>query len=45
MESFIKLIKKKDLLKKEIDSYLLASFITEFIQKVTLDELLMIILI
>jgi AcrR family transcriptional regulator len=39
-ENFIKIDQEKGHIRKDIDSRLLSSFITEFIQKVTLDELL-----
>ncbi|BCR36232.1 TetR/AcrR family transcriptional regulator [Mariniplasma anaerobium] len=39
-EGFIKTDQEKGIIRKDIDARLLATFITEFIQKVTLDELL-----
>jgi AcrR family transcriptional regulator len=39
-EGFIKTDQAKGIIREDIDSRLLATFITEFIQKVTLDELL-----
>jgi AcrR family transcriptional regulator len=39
-ENFIKADQNKGLIRKDIDARILSSFITEFIQKVTLEELL-----
>lgn len=39
-EGFIKTDQEKGYIRKDIDARLLSSFITEFLQKVTLDELL-----
>lgn len=39
-EGFIKIDQEKGRIRKDINSRLLASFMTEFIQKITLDELL-----